>query len=279
MAESRVYEPPQSKKQPIRLPYEIIVRLVKNAFVSRFDPSDETHVRLLAAVAGVGRLWNAVCEKLLYNSVVLRNGMQVKKFSSCRQPIKKLKIMRNIWDPGLRCFREFASAIVGRGQVTILDLTLYGLGDAGAVHLASVLRHNVTLRTLCLANNKIQDVGGVAIADALQVNTGIRELDLSTNLLRLPSARALSDMLKVNTVLSVLNLNGNGMINDGGALALAEALSVNQCLTVLKLQSTGIISDGAHALAGALEQNTTLVALEMASELNIEARELPHISL
>jgi hypothetical protein len=60
------------------------------------------------------------------------------------------------------------------GELESLDLSGLGLGDAGAVAMAEVLKGNPALGELSLADNGIGQEGAAALADALQHNTALQ---------------------------------------------------------------------------------------------------------
>ncbi|KXS22384.1 RNI-like protein [Gonapodya prolifera JEL478] len=250
----------------IQLPYELIVRVLRAGFESRFDPIDESQVSLLGTVSQLGKSWNAAAERFLYNSVVLQHRDQILRFSrarSSRFPVKKLRILPNRKDPGLAMFRELASHALTTGHVINVDLTGYGLGKEGAEILAQALTLNTTMRHLSVSNNNLMDPGGVAIVTALKTNRGLTDLNLSSNFIRgAGTTAALADVLLVNDVLEVVNMDYNSASYEGIS-KLASALATNQTLTTLSLQSNALSSDSIAALADSLKENTTLRNLDI----------------
>ena len=63
-------------------------------------------------------------------------------------------------------------------SLRILDLEMNGLGVAGAVSVANLLKANVSLEELDISSNRITDQGAFAIGKALEVNQTLRKLNV-----------------------------------------------------------------------------------------------------
>lgn len=159
-------------------------------------------------------------------------------------------------------------ALRGNQRLEVLGLERCGVGDAGAVELASALGGSApagdaadpvasalpALRELHLEGNAIGAAGATAIATALRSNTRLQTLALALNPIGAEGARRLAAALRHNTALTVLDLSDCG-VGDAGAEALGAALRGNTVLRELRLQGNGIGQRGAAAIAGALRIN------------------------
>jgi Ran GTPase-activating protein (RanGAP) involved in mRNA processing and transport len=87
------------------------------------------------------------------------------------------------------------------------------IGDEGAEFIASGLRVNRTLRSLCLSFNNIRGAGSLSIMDALCLNTTLARLDLSNNHIEV-CGDDLEKALQKNKGLEELNLRWNSLDAD-----------------------------------------------------------------
>ena len=94
------------------------------------------------------------------------------------------------------------------------------IGDAGAIVLAGILKHNTTLKQLELQHSDLTDVGAIALAEAI----------------------------KHNTTLKFLNLSGNNF-HDEGIIALAEAIKHNTTIELVVLEDIVFSEKSSKALA------------------------------
>jgi hypothetical protein len=65
-----------------------------------------------------------------------------------------------------------------KSNITLIDLSYNEISDAGAAHLAEVLKCNSTLQSLDLSGNKIHDEGAEQLAEALEHNNTLKSLFL-----------------------------------------------------------------------------------------------------
>ena len=94
------------------------------------------------------------------------------------------------------------------------------IGDAGAIVLAGILKHNTTLKQLELQHSDLTDVGAIALAEAI----------------------------KHNTTLKFLNLSGNNF-HDEGIITLAEAIKHNTTIELVVLEDIVFSEKSSKALA------------------------------
>ena len=180
---------------------------------------------------------------------------------------------------------------------SLLDLSLCGLSNLSATHIARWLANDNKCSTLCLQGNEIGDIGGAAIARALQNNTTMTSLRIENNKLGEVAGNAFARTLRTNsTAFKELNLLANPLGSSGvspiflslasnrarvmnvalrrcdidcsGIIVLADALRSNETIISLDLQSNLIGDDGAAALASSLKHdNRTLRILDVRDNL------------
>ena len=98
------------------------------------------------------------------------------------------------------------------------------IGDAGAIALAEILKHNTTLKQLDIRNNNIGDKGAIALADSLKYNSAVRFIDLSYNKIGEKGIIALATAINQNTTLEFICLDEVD-ITEKGSLALVNISS------------------------------------------------------
>ena len=75
------------------------------------------------------------------------------------------------------------------GTVTVVNLEVQEIGDAGATQLADALSTcNISVEQLHLLDNSISAAGATQLADALRTNTSVKKLDLSNNAIEIGRA-------------------------------------------------------------------------------------------
>jgi hypothetical protein len=153
-----------------------------------------------------------------------------------------------------------AQALYGNTHVTTLRLG-NKIGNAGAIMLAEMLEHNITLEVLDLSDNASISAQGIkSLAKALEKNKTLKSLNLSGTNIKQQACEALGKMLKANTTLKMLVIDGTGFhkFGDNGVKALKAGLELNTSLTELSIAYNGITSVGADSLARILENNSTI---------------------
>lgn len=139
------------------------------------------------------------------------------------------------------------------------------ISSISARSLAKAMWANTSVTCIDLSSNKLNDHAGAYLARILKRNTGLRKIELDNNNLGTVSCLAFGNSLKSNTTLEYLSLDSNPICgppssrDNNGIKAIAEALRINNTLTSLNLWRTGIGSVAGYALAGAIEQNESLL--------------------
>jgi Ran GTPase-activating protein (RanGAP) involved in mRNA processing and transport len=156
------------------------------------------------------------------------------------------------------CFaRAVAQVLAGNDFYTLVDLSGNRFKDAGAQHIADLLRRNESIVHLSLKSNDMGPDGVSAIAEALTVNCTLTSLDLggirgiNRNHMGSRGADALGQMLTANHVLCMLDLSSNGLGLEGTGL-LAQGLAENGSIVNLNVASNNIGPDGCKVLCAAL---------------------------
>jgi Ran GTPase-activating protein (RanGAP) involved in mRNA processing and transport len=192
---------------------------------------------------------------------------------------------------------ELAPSLYDNTSIKVLNMSRNRLNDMeSAERLRDILRRNKTITTLDLSGNEFgQTTGAVeCIADGVSSNSTLLKIDLSGCCLRDEGVSVLAQTLgSRNTTLQKLSVDANDITSTGvavllatmeqnrritdldlrhnpaieneGASLLARVLGNNALpnLTRLSLYSCGIRDDGCIALMSALEQNTSLLHLDL----------------
>jgi Ran GTPase-activating protein (RanGAP) involved in mRNA processing and transport len=201
---------------------------------------------------------------------------------------------------------ELAPALSRNASIKVLDMSFNYLRDMeSAKILRDILRSNKTMTTLDLTSNAFgQTTGAVeCIANGLDSNSTLLKIDPSRCSLGDTDVSTLAQSLGFrNTTLQKLSLGMNSItstglgalletmeqssnsitdldlrrnhIGDEGANLLARSLGNNALpnLTRLSLFECGISYDGFIALMSALEQNTSLLQLDLRSNRHFSER-------
>jgi len=160
-------------------------------------------------------------------------------------------------------------------EYTVSGLTL---GNVRLRLLAKNVEKNTSLLGLHLGRMKINDEDAPLLEQMLMNNKKLQKLELEGNRLGPSGVKSIMKALETNTTLRFLDLEGNNMTglsktdlvtgsiskqDNTGVNAIAEMLKVNKTLLVLNIASTGISPEGGKIIKKALEQNTTLINLEI----------------
>mmetsp|Transcript_7244 Transcript_7244/g.25530 ORF Transcript_7244/g.25530 Transcript_7244/m.25530 type:complete len:353 (-) Transcript_7244:86-1144(-) len=147
-----------------------------------------------------------------------------------------------------------------------MQITHYGLGQAGVQALAEALLANSSVTTLRVGDNNLQPAGAACLCEALvQKNPNpVVELDLAENGVGEKGIAALTRLFEPKaSKLTTVCLRGN-KLQDREAKLLAEKLSGNTTVTYLDL-SVNLFSERAgRALGQLLEENGFLKELNLA---------------
>ena len=159
------------------------------------------------------------------------------------------------------------------------SLTSLNLSDCDFIddeYLMEILERDAPLTTLNLSHNNLQPVLGTRILQAVSRKNVMTDLDLSDTLLTsLGLYGEVAQSLIANTSLTALNLSDNAICTSPTASAhLATIIRENSHLTTLRLANTGIDDSRALDLLNALDENTTLMHLDMSENDDIDVVKL-----
>jgi Ran GTPase-activating protein (RanGAP) involved in mRNA processing and transport len=209
---------------------------------------------------------------------------------------------------------ELAPALYHNTSIKVLDISGNDFNDIDSARLLrDLVRCNKTITTLDLSGNHFGRVLGAVecIGDGLGSNSTLLKIDLSQCRLRDDDVSTLAQKLvsqnktlqklalgwnsitstgvgmlletmeQNNNSITDLDLQRNQYIGDEGASLLARSLGNNALpnLTRLSLSSCGIGDDGFIALVSALEQNTSLLHLDLQYQYNLGFNERAYLAL
>jgi Ran GTPase-activating protein (RanGAP) involved in mRNA processing and transport len=153
---------------------------------------------------------------------------------------------------------ELAPALYCNTSIQVLDFSRSGLHHMEYARLLrDILRSNKTITTLDLSANKFGRTTGAieCIADGLGNNSTLQRIDLSCCELGNSGVSLLAQNLgSFNTTLQKLDLNNNS-ITSAGVGVLLETMEHNNHITDLDLRYNLIGNEGASLLARSLENN------------------------
>jgi Ran GTPase-activating protein (RanGAP) involved in mRNA processing and transport len=161
--------------------------------------------------------------------------------------------------------------------ITTLDLTASISGETtGAVEcIADGLGSNSTLLNIDLSHCNLGDNGVSILAQTLgSRNTTLQKLTLRRNAITSTGIGVLLEAMEQSSNhITDLDLRLNHVTNEGASL-LARCLGNNMLpnLTRLSLTNCGIREDGFIMLVSALEQNTSLLHLDLCNNYNLSER-------
>jgi Ran GTPase-activating protein (RanGAP) involved in mRNA processing and transport len=201
---------------------------------------------------------------------------------------------------------ELAPALYQNTSIKVIDISGNNLIDMESAEiLRDILNSNKTMTTLNLRGNAFGQATGAVecIADGLGSNSTLLKINLTDCHLRDGGVSVLTQTLgSRNTTLQKLTLDGNVItstgvgvlletmeqscnrikdldlqhnpIGDEGASLLARSLGNNALpnLTRLSLYNCGIGDDGFIALMSALEQNTSLIHIDLHNNIGVSER-------
>ncbi|XP_067937699.1 leucine-rich repeat-containing protein 74A-like [Watersipora subatra] len=153
-------------------------------------------------------------------------------------------------------------ALVANTMVATVDLTHADIGTTGAVYLGDVLRENLYILDLIIAENNVGSEGIKCICEALQENRALKYLNVSGNKLTEVDAGAIRDMLLENTTLKGLNASHNEFTDIGGVL-LAEGIEGNDSILDIDLSWNHLRQKGARRIIESLMVNTTIARADL----------------
>jgi Ran GTPase-activating protein (RanGAP) involved in mRNA processing and transport len=160
--------------------------------------------------------------------------------------------------------------------ITTLNLSgnVFGLTNGTIECIADGLSFNSTLLKIDLSRCVLGDGGVSILAQTLgSRNTTLQELTLERDCITSTGVGVLLETMEHSSHITDLDLRYNSVWNEGASL-LASSLRDNVLpkLTRLSLTNCGIGDDGFIALVSALEQNTSLLQLDMCNNDNVTER-------
>ncbi|TYZ58549.1 hypothetical protein PybrP1_001246 [[Pythium] brassicae (nom. inval.)] len=203
-------------------------------------------------------------------------GMKISDATNLSHIVKNTKTLTALWLPSNLLdddlLRMIMTGLVKNATITSLDLSHNKLTNHGARLLSKLLGPDSVLTTLRVCDNQIHAEGGRYLSRGLKYNTSLVELDLRLNRLTDDGGRMLLEGLADHRALALLNLSSN-MLGSETAAALADILADPQsALRAVDLSSNVLTETDGDALARALQNNATVVALDLRqNDIPVEA--------
>ncbi|XP_071814892.1 leucine-rich repeat-containing protein 45-like [Apostichopus japonicus] len=161
-----------------------------------------------------------------------------------------------------------------------LDLKGNNLRGSGTEEVGKLLRHNHTLKRICLEWNSLglDSSSFVSLAEGIAANTSLQELDLRSNQIHQDSASVLAKALCRNSTLDTIDLRWNTVGLVGGR-ALSSCFQHNKTLVKLQLAGNNIPQDVLNAVDASCRSNSD--SLNMSSKHQTReqllSREMRHV--
>jgi Ran GTPase-activating protein (RanGAP) involved in mRNA processing and transport len=197
----------------------------------------------------------------------------------CRNTsIKVLDISGN-WLVNMESARLLRNILRHNRTMTALNLSrnYFGLTTGAVDCIAEGLGSNSTLLEIILSHCGLRDGGISTLARNLgSRNTTLQKLTLKYNSITSTGVGVLLDMMEHSCHITDLDLEHNDMIGSEGASLLARSLGNNALpkLTRISLIGCRIGDDGFMALVSALQQNTSLLHLDLRGNREFSERAL-----
>ncbi|KAF8637228.1 hypothetical protein AX14_010329 [Amanita brunnescens Koide BX004] len=144
-------------------------------------------------------------------------------------------------------------------------MRVFVVGQNGITYVSQVLKRNRTLKVLNVSENKLDVQSLMTIAEALKYNSCLETLDLSKNPCCGPGLEGIQSLrtaFTLNTALKRLFLSATHMTS-AGAIALAEFLPESTSLLHLDLTSNVLDIAGVMALSSGLKANHVMRCLDV----------------
>jgi hypothetical protein len=146
--------------------------------------------------------------------------------------------------------------------LTVLQLSVCGIGPTDVEFLAAGLSLNSSLMELNLSDNEIACDGFRALADGLQRNKTLQILRVNNNDIEgLDASHALRDLLLHNETLQLIDLGDNDIIGYTGGPVVAEGIALISGLQELNLSRNRFNSQSTKGIFEALRHNHTMLRL------------------
>ncbi|KAL4105568.1 hypothetical protein PRIC1_003629 [Phytophthora ramorum] len=223
-----------------------------------------TRLRVTYGVKQIGMRY----ERMLF-------GMKISDATNLSHIIKASNTLTTLWLPSNLLdddlLRMLMTGLVKNTSITSLDLSHNKLTNHGARLLSKLLGPESVITTLKLCDNQIHAEGGRYLSRGLKYNTSLVELDLRLNRLTDDGGRMLLEGLVEHTSLTNLNLSSN-MLSRESAEVLAEILGDSfTALRSVDLSSNALSESDGDVLLQGLQQNNTVVALDLRQNTQISA--------
>jgi hypothetical protein len=241
-------------------------------------PLERDDARLLCiALRGTSSLQSLVLREGTLGSVAL---VEIAPALYCNTSIKELDLSVNRLD-GIESAEILREILRSNKTITKLNLFWNEFGQTvGAVEcITDGLGSNSTLLKIDLSNCALGDGGVSTLAQTLgSRNTTLQKLTIDSNSITPISVGVLLEAMEQSSHITDLEL-GRDLFGNEGVGLLARALKRNALpnLTRLFLRCCGIGNDGFIALVSALEQNTSLLHLDLRT--NYDFSELAYLAL
>ncbi|XP_065601587.1 centrosomal protein of 78 kDa [Cyrtonyx montezumae] len=139
-----------------------------------------------------------------------------------------------------------------------ISLAYCPIGDGGLEKVCQIVRNSANIRYINFTGCSLTWRGAKHMAAVLKQQAMKRYGEAWVE-----SLRYRRPDLDYMTGLRRITFNCNTLVGDGGASAFAECLGEDLWLKALDLQQCGISNEGAKSLLNALQNNTTLVVLDI----------------
>lgn len=148
---------------------------------------------------------------------------------------------------------------------SVKDVRISGTDLSDGRVVASMLRKNQNVSSLCLTGNKQLGVDGTkAIAEALMENGHIKELFLDCDTFGgEDGAQAMGQMLKLHKGLTRLYLKGTSKTSTAVLELVSQGLAKNHSLHTLVLDFSPLGSEGSRVIGDALKENVGIVSVDV----------------
>ncbi|NXN90969.1 LRC34 protein, partial [Rhinopomastus cyanomelas] len=208
---------------------------------------------------GLQRNQTLTCLRMTGNKIGNEGGMFFALMLQNNSTLEKLDLGDS--DMGAQCLIAIATALKWNKSMKMINLNrplLYSQEEETTVHIALMLKNNLSLVELHLCKHEMKNFGVERLCEALYKNSSLRYLDLSCNKITPDGVKFLGELLKQNQTLEILDLNAN-RLGDDGAIYLSRALALhNRTLRALSVVSNNIGGKGLVALSDAMKTNMEL---------------------
>ena len=178
-----------------------------------------------------------------------------------------------------------------QSETTPLEFTITGLAllPAQIRILVQASLNNQSLKTLTLCRKNINDDEGFEIGKIFKGKSNLNSLDLEGNYLGVKTASIFGEFLGETDHLLNLNLEGNNLTNfsrdrDGkvnidrsGFESICQSLKKNISILTLNLHNTCLDEKCGEMLREAIEQNTTLISLDITGNRDLMIQDVQAI--